>query len=108
MYLVMSKEKPSPLDEFEARKVFQAYATSHSYEGEPTRIIKENLLKEESDTLVITADSRLLMFVPLIVPIENVYLYERGKPLRKIQDCTQRQLRVGHNMMKLFEAGEFQ
>lgn len=108
MYLVMMKEKPTPFDEFEARKVFQAYATTQSYSGEPTDIIRENLLKEEADTLVITADSRLLKFVPSIVPIENVYLYESGKALRSIQSCTKRELRAGHNMMKLFDSGEFQ
>lgn len=107
MYLVMTNEKPSALDEFEARKVFQAYATAQSYAGEPTDTIRENLLKEDANTLVITADSRLLLFVPTIIPVENVYLYERGNPLRNIQSCTKRKLRAGHNMMKLFDSKEF-
>lgn len=107
MYLVMTKDKPTPFDEFDARRELQAYASDKIYEGQPLKVLETYMKEEHADVLVITADSRLLQFVPHIVPLTDVYIYTRGEPLIRLQEATSRILKPTHNLMKLFDAGEF-
>lgn len=90
MYLVMMNNKPSPFEEMNVRKLLvEASGAEHSYDGESMKQIKLNLEKERDDTVVVSADSRLLQLVPTHFPMESVYLFEGGV-LVKIQDTTAR------------------
>lgn len=41
-----------------------------------------------------------------IMEIDNLYVMKDSK-IKKIQDCTDRELRIAHNLQKLYRAGEF-
>lgn len=107
MYLVMTREKPTPLLELDIRMILNEGACANSYDGESTNTIKSRLLKEtDPDCVIVTADSRLLYFVNDIFALDNVYVYDNGH-FTKLKETTKRELRPAHNLMKLYEAGEF-
>lgn len=68
--------------------------------------IKNNLKQENNNSVLITADSRLLTFVNEHFLIENVYIFNEGQ-LKNISETTIRILRPAHNLMKMYEAGSF-
>ena len=105
--LVMTKEKPNPFTDLDVRSILNISAASYCYDGESTGKIREKLLKENADDCVIlTADSRLLKFVHDIFSLDDVYVFNDNK-LNKLSQLTPRQLRPSHNLMNLYEAGEF-
>jgi hypothetical protein len=105
--LVLTKEKPTPFVDQDIRGILNTSAASEFYDGESTGRIREKLLKENADDCVIvTADSRLLKFVHDIFLLEDVYIFNDNK-LNKLSQLTPRQLRPSHNLMNLYEAGEF-
>lgn len=81
--------------------------SSLNYDGETRDGIADLLSKEGNDTVIVTADSRLLTFVHTKILLSRVYLTD-GEQVLKLTNCTRRVLRQGHNLMKLFDAGEFE
>lgn len=88
----------------------------YDVDGLSTNEIKEMLdhIKDEDfeNAVIITADTRLLKFVNKYFLIRDVYVFELNNgdmnmELKLIQDTTIRILRVGHNLMNLYESGEF-
>lgn len=77
------------------------------YDGETRKAIETLLTKEGQNTVIVTADSRLLSFVHKHILLNRVYLAD-GEQVLTLKNCTQRVLRQGHNLMKLFDAGEFE
>lgn len=106
MYLIMTKEKPNPIVQLEIRRILNVPATEGSYDGESTQTIQSNLQKEDDDCAVITADNRFLKFVGTSFSLENIYIYQ-DKKLIPLIDVTIRTLRPGHNLMNIYESGEF-
>lgn len=108
MYLVMTKEKPNQGEIVLSRQVLNALQAIHSYDGESTQRIKDNLLKEDKNCVVVSADSRFMYFVGKGKPfsLDEVYILENNQ-LTRLRDTTIRILREGHNLMKLYESGEF-
>lgn len=81
--------------------------SNNDYGGESSRGINNLLKLENPNTLLITADSRLLGFVAEgRFELSNVYIM-KNKQFYKLQETTKRILREGHNLMKLYESGEF-
>lgn len=112
--LVMTTKKMNP--EEKAKAVYKVKEktgesrltlTSADYDGETREGIKTLLQKEPDNTVIVTADSRLLSFVHTNILLSRVYLTD-GEQVLKLTNCTQRVLRQGHNLMKLFDAGEFE
>lgn len=106
MFLVMTKEKPTPLIHVTMRETLKTNLPKNSYDGESTCTIKKNLLNEVDNCVIVSADSRLLSFVHKIFSLDNVYILKNDK-LVKLKDATIRELRPAHNLMKLYDAGEF-
>lgn len=79
-----------------------------NFEGDPYSVIKEKLNKNiyAEDEVFITSDERFLLFYPEKFPIDDIYIYSNGN-IKKIQECTNRNLRVGHNLFKLYIGNEF-
>lgn len=110
MYLVMTDEKPTMEQKFKAMTHLQGVLAQYNYDGESTATIRKNLAKEILGTVIMTADSRLLNFAHVTFGLSNVYIFRDGT-LVPISEATPRMLRTlrhGHNLMKLYEAGEFQ
>lgn len=106
MYLVMVNEKPTGYVNKEVTGLNSWGFAQHNYQGESTRRIKENLETEAEDSVIVTADSRLLKFSPSTFQLDNVFIYD-NKRLVKLKEATKRNLRDGHDLMKLYDAGEF-
>jgi len=106
MFLVMTSEKPTRLIRVAMREILKTKLPINSYDGESTCTIKKNLLNEVDDCVIVSADSRLLTFVHKIFSLDNVYILKDDK-LVKLKDTTIRELRPAHNLMKLYDAGEF-
>lgn len=107
MYVVMVEERPTPELKLEISQRLQTSLAKENYDGESTRTIRDRLLNEKDrNCVVVTADSRLLMFVHDIFGIENSYVCLNGKVMR-LQETTRRQLRNAHNFMKMYEANAF-
>lgn len=79
------------------------------YDGCSNEEIKSQLLQEKDDITVVSADSRMMRYARegSIFNHENVFIYRNGV-FKNVKDTTDRQLRLGHNMMKLYESGEFE
>lgn len=58
------------------------------------------------DGVYVTTDERVLLLVPTIISLDNVYLYQSVN-IMPLRECTQRILRNGHNIFKLYLSGEF-
>lgn len=82
------------------------FPQTFDYNGKSTTEILEQLDKEAKDVIVVTADSRFLLFNQRRFDIDDVYIYADGK-LKPIRECTRRILRVGHHLFKLYETNEF-
>lgn len=106
LYLVMIQEKPTESDIERITNLLNIQSVSNFYDGESTKQIKENLLNENNTSVLITADSRLLMFVHEIFLIDNVYIYQNNQ-LLQLQDATDKVLRPTHNLMKMYEVEAF-
>lgn len=107
MYVVMVEERPTPELKLEISQKLQTTLAKSNYDGESRRTIKDHLLNEnDRNCVVVTADSRLLMFVHDLIPMENVYICLNGK-LMHIQETTRKELRPAHNLMKMYEASCF-
>lgn len=112
MYLVMTPKKPSESTKFKARNALNGAEPLNDYDGDSTHQIAQNFETETDDTVIVTADSRLLLFVGTIIPLENTFLYNGNHSpetngLLTLANCTDRNLKPGHNLFKLYEAGEF-
>lgn len=112
MYLVMTPKKPTESTLFKARTALNGTEPLNDYDGESTRQIAQNLETETDDTVIVSADSRLLSFVGTLIPLENTFLYTgdhlpETNGLQALVDSTERILKPGHNLVKLYEAGEF-
>lgn len=106
MYLVLTKEKPLVNEKVKIEMLLKGKMAQYPYSGQSTKTIKQNLDKEARETVIVTADSRLLNFVHTHFDISQVYLFENGV-LVQLTDTDHRILRQGHNLMKLYEAGAF-
>lgn len=106
MYLVMTEEKPLVNEKVKIEMLLKGKMAQHPYSGQSTATIKRNLEKEAKDTVIVTADSRLLGFVHTHFDISQIYIYQNGS-LIQLTDTDHRILRQGHNLMKLYEAGAF-
>lgn len=106
MYLVMTNFKVTNDLKSKIAESLQLELSPTSYDGESTLQLGENLKIEKEDSVVISADARLLRFVHKIVPLENVYVFQEEKTT-PLTDLTVRILRPSHNLEKLFESREF-
>ena len=96
-------------DKFDLAKKINSKLSEFEYDGRSTKEIEEQLRQENEDIAVISADSRMMRYAreDSFFKHEDVYIC-RENELKKVQDTTKRQLRFGHNMMKLYEGGEFE
>lgn len=106
MYLVMTEEKPLVKEKLEIARLLKGKAALDNYSGQSTATIKRNLEKEAKESVIVTADSRLLGFVHTHFDISQIFIYQNGN-LVQLTDTDHRILRQGHNLMKLYEAGAF-
>jgi hypothetical protein len=106
MYLVLTKEKPDKWMEILIRKNLKADSPKNSYDGEATNTIQKKLLEENIDCAIVTADSRFLRFANKVFLMNDIYIFNDGQ-LEKLTKTTNRKLRSGHNLVNLYEAGEF-
>ena len=74
-----------------------------------TKEIENQLQQENEGVTVVSADSRMMRYArdDSYFKHEDVYIYRKGE-FKNVKDTTIRQLRLGHNMMKLYESGEFE
>ena len=79
------------------------------YDGCSTKEIEEQLQQENEDVTVVSADSRMMRYARggSFFKHEDVFIYRKSE-FKNVKDTTKRQLRLGHNMMKLYESGEFE
>lgn len=104
--LVMTLEKPSALDVVRAVRLLHGTMPTQKYQGESMAKIKENLANEPDEAVIVTADSRLLKFVNEEFQLRDVHIFN-GEMLIPLEQATKRVLRPAHNLMNLYEAGEF-
>lgn len=79
------------------------------FDGEPFHELKRKLYdieKYDNETICISSDERLLMFYPKIFKLDDIYVYSNGC-IDKLKDKTRKELRVAHNLFKMYVAGEF-
>jgi hypothetical protein len=102
----MTEQKATSDTQTKICKLLNVQTSTESYDGESTRTIREHLNKESKDSAIVTADSRLLNFIGDFFSIEDVFIF-REDHLKKLSDTTRRELRISHNFIRLYEAGEF-
>lgn len=110
MKLVMMNNKPYLGDIGEVSGMLGMEHTEYEFMGESLEGIERGFrLESEKDVFVLSADSRMLKFVYRYIDLEDVYVYDdQGTgELFKLSETTNRVLRLGHHLPKLFEAGEF-
>lgn len=79
------------------------------YDGCSNEEIEEQLAQEQEHVIIVSADSRMMRYARegSFFKLRDVFIYRNGE-FKFVKDTTIRQLRVGHNMMKLYESGEFE
>lgn len=79
------------------------------YDGCSTKEIEHQLQLENEDVVVVSADSRMMRYAreDSFFKHEDVFIH-RNREFKNVTETTKRQLRLGHNMMKLYESGEFE
>lgn len=110
MKLVITDRKLTEIERQMLAEQLNCELTSINYDGLSTNEIKTQLSyeKEMGDTVVISADTRFLKFVnDKYFDTNSVYIYNNFK-YKAIKDSTKRILREGHDLMKLYESGEFE
>lgn len=110
MKLVMMNNKPYLGDIGEVSGMLGMEHTEYDFMGESLEGIERGFrLESEKDVFVLSADSRMLKFVYRYIDLDDVYVYDdQGTgELFKLSETTNRVLRLGHHLPKLFEAGEF-
>lgn len=105
-YLVMTEGKPSPSDVIRVASLLGATMALNNYNGESTARIKEQLAGEPEGTVIVSADSRMLKFVNQEFQLKDSYIFN-GEMLIPLEQATKRILKKSHNLMNLYEAGEF-
>lgn len=110
MKLVITDRKLTKIERQMLAEQLNSELTSINYDGMSTNEIRIQLSYEKSmgNTIVISADTRLLRFVnDKYFDIDDVYIYN-DHDYKTIGDSTKRILREGHDLMKLYESGEFE
>lgn len=102
--LIMTKKFMCESERIVIANQFGKTLSRYDYDGLSIQEIKENLSKERN-TVIVTADSRFLDIN--FFDIDSIYLYREGE-IKPIRECTARKLRVGHNLYKLYNSGEFE
>lgn len=110
MKLVITDRKLTKIERQLLAEQLGSELTSINYDGMSTSEIRKQLSYEKlmGDTVVISADTRFLKFVnDEYFDIDNVYIYNEFK-CKAIKDSTKRILRDGHDLVRLYESGEFE
>lgn len=75
------------------------------YHHELSRQIVELLLKMYDVQIVFTTHNTDLLSNDLLRP--DCYFYMMGNNIKKLSECTEKDLRKAHNLQKMFKAGAF-
>lgn len=109
MKLIMTKCCYNTKGKLQIANQLNGKLSAYEYDGLSTKEIEHTLKMEEGDIIIVTADSRFMRYVreDSLFKLEDVFIYREGE-LRLLKETTKRILRYGHNMMKLYESGEFE
>jgi len=103
-YLIMTNKYLGVNSRMDLADIIDKDLACNDYDGLPTDEIKKLLKQEMDNTVVVSADSRMLDI--RMFHIDNIYIYN-GEAIKPIRECTRRILRAGHNLYKLYNSGEF-
>ena len=108
MKLIMVEKYINVKERYFLSQLLDGKLAEFEYDGCSTKEIEEQLKQEDEQSVVVSADSRMMKYAreDSFFPHDNVFIYRNGN-LKNVSDTTKRQLRLGHNMMKLYESGEF-
>jgi len=87
------------------RKIKNEKISKNNYDGLSTLEIHVLLINEDQDCLIITADSRFLLFQDFI-GIDNIYISYNLK-VKNIRDCITKEIKNRNNVFRMYEAGAF-
>lgn len=87
------------------RKTKNSKISKNNYDGLSTLEIYMLLINEDKDCLIITADSRFLLFQDFI-GIDNIYISYNLK-IKNIRECITKEIKNRNNVFRMYEAGAF-